>query len=39
LNFSLISNKNLSQYILSRGWRPEHSNLGQNGLKPTPRMT
>jgi len=38
-DYSLVSNKNLSQKIYSSGWCSGPGNLGQNGLKPTPLMT
>jgi len=39
IDSSLVSNKNLSQKILSSGWCPELSKMGQNGLKPTSIVT
>jgi len=38
-DYSAVSNKNLSQRILSSSWRLGPGNRGQNGLKPTPLMT
>jgi len=39
LDYSLVSNKNLSHKIPSCGWHPGPGSLSQNGLKPTPSRT
>jgi len=38
LDYSLVSNKNLSQKVATGSWCPGPVNLSQNGLKPTPLM-
>ena len=38
-DYSLASNKSLSQQILSCGWHPGLGNLDQNDLKPIPLMS